>query len=187
MCVLTSVFSECDVLPARQRCDPLPPMSLFRTRNGSYFQFVFWICFRRDLFCFVRFGGLGEEQRACLIILGPKYHFFTPNKLSLSPVVFSLFLRFPGGPRPWKSSQKVIKVYKNEGPTFSAKKQVFGNKCIKNDSPGDTKNGKKQKKNKTKKLVEKLSFVVAKKEQPNMFLNICNVFLIPFREPCARL
>ena len=38
--------------------------------------------------------------------------------------VFSRFLPSLGGPRPWKSSQNVIKVCKNEGPTFSPKTSI---------------------------------------------------------------
>ena len=47
--------------------------------------------------------------------------------------VFSRLLAPSGGPRPSKSSQNVIKVCKNEGPTFSRKaalkkKKVLGRK-----------------------------------------------------------
>ena len=68
---------------------------------------------------------------------------------------------------------------KTRVPSFH-KKSVSGNKCAKNDSPGDTKNFIKTK-NKKQKLLEKLSFLAAKKEPPKMFLHVQMHFGLIFR------
>ena len=72
--------------------------------------------------------------------------FFSSKKGQFPEAVFSCFLLSPGGPGPWKSSQNAVRVYKNEGPTFSPKTLFFLRNVQKTTSLGTPKTLQNRKK-----------------------------------------
>ena len=65
--------------------------------------------------------------------------FFNSKKGQFSEAVFSFFLLSPGGAGPWKSSQNVVRVSKNEGPSFSPKISILSRNVAKMTSLGTSK------------------------------------------------
>ena len=76
--------------------------------------------------------------------------FFNSKKAYFSEAVFPLFLLSPGGPGPWKSSQNVVMVCKNEGPSFSPKNQILSRNVAKMTSLGTLKTSRNHKKTRKK-------------------------------------
>ena len=72
--------------------------------------------------------------------------FFNSKKGQFPEAVFSLFLLSPGGAGPWKSSQNVVKVFKNEGPSFSPKISILSRNVTKMTSLGTLKTSRNHKK-----------------------------------------
>ena len=72
--------------------------------------------------------------------------FFNSKKGQFSEAVFSLFLLSPGGAGPWKSSQNVVRVCKNEGPSFSPKISILSRNVAKMTSLGTLKTSRNHKK-----------------------------------------
>ena len=137
---LAMLFSECEVLLRRQRSPPLPPLSLFRARNGSYFQLFWFALFLQSVLivCFVLMC-LGGSKAGHFFAFNKKHSLCTPQKWSLSLALFSL-VEAPGRPRTLQIKPKCCRSVQERGSHLFTKKRVVGNKCIKNDFPGDTKN-----------------------------------------------
>ena len=73
--------------------------------------------------------------------------FFNSKKGQFSEAAFSFFLLSPGGPGPWKSSQNVVRVCKNEGPSFSTKNLILSRNVSKMTSLETLKTSRNHKKN----------------------------------------
>ena len=89
--------------------------AIFSVFWASVFAELLYVLFRFNVSWGVQKDGIFEQfYKKCNILAFQKI-------VILTNCFLSIFLLPPGSWRPWKSSQNVIKVCKNEGPIFSPK------------------------------------------------------------------